>query len=737
MASNRRPWALSVGRKLSGAILAVVVLVAAAVYVGLSRYERHSLMHAKENAAVMVTQLFATNLSAPLTFADATGVAETVASLSSNPEIEFGAAWALNGEQPAALGAPLGILSRTAQPPAPPRSVPSELRSRFTATHVVVEAPVKDPNGKLVGVAQLGFSTAREESRIAEVERRVLWLSIGSAFGLVIILSLASRFVVVRPLQKLTEATAALQRGEKPQLSITTRDEIGELVQAFMSMSLAIENREQQIRDRNRDMLRILDNADDAFITVSRSGVMSDERSKILERWFGPADGSSFLEYFSRMCPELGGLMRLSWEALNEELLPVEVLLDQLPNSFARDGRHFQLRYRTIPGASGSFESVLVVIHDATEAVERDRAERRQREMLVIFRQLMTDAAGWSEFFESGSRMIQRLSSSDPLDQATTRRLVHTLKGNCAVMQIESMAQLMHELEDRLKDGQERLSTDDVQKLTQRWGDLGAISAQLGAVASQSRRIVISIEEHEELLLALQQHPKLTALARRVASFRHEPVDARLERIREQLQLLSQKLGKGEPVVTVERSTLRLPTGDFAEFWAVLAHVVRNTVDHAFQTSEERAASGKSPRNEVRLRAFAQGDHAFVVSISDDGRGIDWQRIAAKAAAAGLPTSTQADLEQALYADSISTRDEVSETSGRGIGLGAVRSVVAGLGGHIQIESTLGRGTTFRFVLPWSPARSTSSVRAIGAAPVSASEEVPANSSFSAGTRGH
>lgn len=98
---------LSVGRKLSSATLVVVVLVAIAVYVGLSRYERRSLMLAKEKAAGMVMQLLAANLSAPLTFADATSVGETVASLASNPEIELGAAWALDPAHPAVLGAPL------------------------------------------------------------------------------------------------------------------------------------------------------------------------------------------------------------------------------------------------------------------------------------------------------------------------------------------------------------------------------------------------------------------------------------------------------------------------------------------------------------------------------------------------------------------------------------------------------------------------------------------------------
>jgi two-component system, chemotaxis family, sensor kinase CheA len=153
--------------------------------------------------------------------------------------------------------------------------------------------------------------------------------------------------------------------------------------------------------------------------------------------------------------------------------------------------------------------------------------------------------------------------------------------------------------------------------------------------------------------------------------------------------------------VIVEATPLRLPAGDFAELWAALAHIVRNAVDHGFETADERTAAGKSPKNRVWLRAFEDRNRGFVVSFADDGRGIDWKKVAQKAAAAGLPAATPVDLEQALFADSISTRDHVSETSGRGIGLAAVRSAVATLGGRIEIDSALGQGTTFRLALPW------------------------------------
>ena len=88
------------------------------------------------------------------------------------------------------------------------------------------------------------------------------------------------------------------------------------------------------------------------------------------------------------------------------------------------------------------------------------------------------------------------------------------------------------------------------------------------------------------------------------------------------------------------------------------------------------------------------------MSIEDDGRGIDWDRVRAKAKACGLPHATEADLEAALFSDGMSTRDDVTAFSGRGVGLGAVRSACEERGGHIRVWSRLGHGTRFDFVFP-------------------------------------
>jgi two-component system chemotaxis sensor kinase CheA len=136
-----------------------------------------------------------------------------------------------------------------------------------------------------------------------------------------------------------------------------------------------------------------------------------------------------------------------------------------------------------------------------------------------------------------------------------------------------------------------------------------------------------------------------------------------------------------------------------------LLHVVRNAVDHGVETEAVRLTAGKSAQATVRLLARAVGDQV-VVEVADDGGGIDPARIRARALARGLIDETAArDLDQAALVDLIfqpgfSTAETVSSVSGRGVGMDAVRSATAKLGGRVEVASQLGRGSTIRLILP-------------------------------------
>jgi len=136
-----------------------------------------------------------------------------------------------------------------------------------------------------------------------------------------------------------------------------------------------------------------------------------------------------------------------------------------------------------------------------------------------------------------------------------------------------------------------------------------------------------------------------------------------------------------------------------------LAHLVRNAADHGIETAAERQAAGKPVRGTVRLDAYHEGDQV-VIEISDDGRGLDRDKILRRAIERGIVMANEtarlndSDIMHLIFAPGLSTADEITEISGRGVGLDVVKSAVDNLKGSIELESELGQGTTFRLMVP-------------------------------------
>jgi two-component system chemotaxis sensor kinase CheA len=136
-----------------------------------------------------------------------------------------------------------------------------------------------------------------------------------------------------------------------------------------------------------------------------------------------------------------------------------------------------------------------------------------------------------------------------------------------------------------------------------------------------------------------------------------------------------------------------------------MAHLVRNAADHGIETAAEREAAGKSPRGTIRLNAYHDGDQV-VIEVSDDGRGLDRDKIVRRAIERGLLSAEEAaqlnELEglQLIFAPGLSTADEITEISGRGVGLDVVKSSLEALKGTVELHSVHGRGTTFRLLVP-------------------------------------
>lgn len=460
-------------------------------------------------------------------------------------------------------------------------------------------------------------------------------------------------------------------------------------------MLRAVESERSRAEASHRDTKLILDNTGQGFVTLDARGSVVGEMSAIAQRWFpGLRSGVEFAYAIEQVDAEVASSFRIAWQQLIEGILPLELNLEQMPSRLSAGHEHYAIEYRVVLGEAEQIDKVVVILSNITAQRAQERAEAEQRELLAVFRRILADSDGVSEFLDEGSAMVARVVQRD----AETRRHLHTLKGNAGLMGLTQFAELCHELEDRLASSDTGLTGEQRAALELAWGQLVArIRPFVGA--HEHSGVVLDKPIYEAFLRRLTDGEAHASLARDVRLWGFESLHARFERFGAQACALGKRLNKGELQVIIDDGGMRLDSRAWGPFWAAFVHVVRNAVDHGLESPEERAGAGKPALPTLAIKAYEEGA-ALVIEVADDGRGVAWDAIAARAEASGLAHASQADLVAALFAEGITSRDEVTEVSGRGVGLAAVKQACDALGGTIEVHSRPRRGTQFMFKFP-------------------------------------
>jgi two-component system chemotaxis sensor kinase CheA len=504
---------------------------------------------------------------------------------------------------------------------------------------------------------------------------------------------------IARPLAKLDEGVRHISAGDLAHvIPVTSKDEIGALTRAFNEMTLGLRKAMTALDGRNHDMRVVLDHVNQGLLTMARDGSVTAERSAMVGKWLGEISSETTLwAHFEALDPRFASALQINWEQVLDDFLPLELSLDQLPKTAQISGRHLEVEYRPIFEAA-AISKLLVVISDVSDRVAREKARAHEQEVLAIFQAIQRDKQGFLDFFAEGTELVA--SCSRPRadsDLIMFKRQVHTLKGNSSIFGIISVATTCHDLETRMIDEPGATSFPEIEALRARWDELAKIVEKL--VGESSTRIELDDDEFAEILEAVVKGRSRRELARMVANWRMERVQHRLTRFAEQARVLAARLGKAPLMVRVESSGMRLPRNAFQNFWRALVHAIRNAVDHGIEGPEERARSGKTEPALLTLSTRVVGEE-LAIEVADNGRGIDWLRIAEKAREHELPAETQEDLVQALFWDGVSTADAVSDVSGRGVGMAALRDACVRMAGRIVIESPHGQGTKMSFRFP-------------------------------------
>lgn len=511
-----------------------------------------------------------------------------------------------------------------------------------------------------------------------------LILALVSGFGSLYRLSLA----ITRPLGVLASAMEAISRGERTiHLAGLTSDEFGTLGDHLRTMVKNLSTYEERLHYLNVEQGKILEFVTIGLFTIDvefRTGAIA---SSLARETFGEAikPGSDFI---STIWPGQNDnaqrleLIRYLKQVRSNRLASAEMLAEINPLKSCHhtrpDGRSVELTFR-FQAIGEQRETLLVLVEDRTQAKAAEDEARREHKhhdqsLEVLYQALQlgpetvrSDLDNFSRRLAAIRQLLDANTGDIRLDEI--RRLLHSLKGNTRAMGFEILAREAHALENLVQNDSLRRQEMD--------HGLALLESEL--------------QRAGELLASMQG---MSSASRR------EPGQIFAKRMQTMVADLAKSLEKEvELAIDVHPELLTLEGLDDA-----IIHLVRNALDHGIEERYERLAKGKPARARLEIRS-QRLEYGFRLAVSDDGRGLDLEAIHNAARERGIlpkdaPDPDEKATVRLLFQPGFSSRTGISEVSGRGLGLDAVREIASRHRGSIGVSSRPGAGCRFRIDLP-------------------------------------
>lgn len=517
---------------------------------------------------------------------------------------------------------------------------------------------------------------------------------------------------------------------------------LAEMTDINENLETLVASRTAALREKTNDIQAMLQNMPQGVLTVTAGGKVHPEYSAYLEQifetqnvagrdamelLFGQADlGADARSQVEVSIASVIGEDRMNFD-FNSHLLVAEAELKLL------DGRakSLEMSWSPICNEGDQVDKLMVCVRDVTE-LRRLAAESagQKRELELIGQILAVSQEKFQAFMESTHAFVEENRSTIKAHTARDAEAVnllfrnmHTIKGNARTYGLLHLTNTVHEAE---------AAYDELRKDEAAVWDAAALLAQLDEVAAAvdgyarinnvtlgrkgpGRRGTVEkflMVDKADLATAVGQlhnanRTDLAALGAAVAEAERvlrrlgtESLTDVLAGVTDSLPSLAQELGKRPPQMEIDDGGLALKAQLAGLVRNLFTHLLRNAVDHGIETPEDRQAAGKAPTGRIRLQASLSGEH-YTLRLSDDGRGLALNRIRERAVEANLVSATTVlsdeDAAELIFLPGFSTADHVTEVSGRGVGMDAVRDFLAREGGDISLRLVDGAvGAPFR-----------------------------------------
>jgi HPt (histidine-containing phosphotransfer) domain-containing protein len=372
-------------------------------------------------------------------------------------------------------------------------------------------------------------------------------------------------------------------------------------------------------------------------------------------------------------------------------------LVEQVETRYQDERRILHLLWNPVCNEAGIVEKVLVTAHDITRLLMLEvEASNQRRELTIIRRILDVPMASFHSFIRKSEQLLQECEGMTEDRQETLKKVllihIHTLKGMARSLYLSDIAEHCHHIEDRSsKASQDELKSllQDLKSMVHGYRDTAVNKLGRRLIAADAVELPAAFlcqvlaDLNENVSVDHAGRERIHVLER--ALFR--PLEEVLSEALKATVPLALELGKTEPRLLIEVESLGVTQAAADVLMGIFTHLVRNSMDHGLETAVERQRSGKDPQGLISVRAAEAGADLKLI-FSDDGRGLNIQGLKDQGLQRGLITqdASLAEIADLVFQPQLSTSSRVSQLSGRGIGLAAVRDYLRREGGDAAIR---------------------------------------------------
>ncbi|WP_153109111.1 HAMP domain-containing protein [Propionivibrio limicola] len=578
-----------------------------------------------------------------------------------------------------------------------------------------------------------------------QLQRNAVLLAMAAVLALVVASFVAAYISIMRAVNGLSDAVTTMASGDlDARVDVTTRDELGTVGKQFNRMAQNLAERTAQLREKTNDINTMLQNMPQGILTIVEGGWIHAEYSSFLETIFETkeVEGQSAMAFVfgngSLGADELAQMDVTVDSCLGEDRMNYDFNAHLLAREFCKtmpDGRRkiLELAWSPICDENDIVEKIMVCVRDVTELRRLEaEAEQQKRELEMIGQILGVQQEKFNEFVDSARRFVTEneallREADDSHPELVTRlfRNMHTIKGNARTYGLLHLTNVVHEAEqaydelrknedmafdkdvllDQLQDVMEHIeqyaSLNDVKLGRKGPGRRGSAEKYLMVPRAQIEEIGAGLDAVDVQAASPEQLATLVQDVRReLRLIGTESMHDVLAGVFTSLPSLAAELGKEAPQLVLNENGLRIRNQVSDLLRNVFMHLYRNSLDHGIEHASERLAKGKPAAGRIELD-LALADGRLMLRLRDDGRGLALGHIRRKAMENGLIEGCAASSDEAVanlvFASGFSTASAVTEVSGRGVGMDAVRDFITREGGEIALRFTGGEvGREFR-----------------------------------------